>query len=94
VPDRWCGSVATPTPGWSGAIYAAASGPPGTVPDKGWTRVATLSGVPRRHQYDLATKGRTYRYYLVWITGLPPSTEKVEISEIRLFQSTSGAQNR
>jgi hypothetical protein len=41
--------------------------------------------VPRRHQYDLATDGRTYRYYLVWITQLPPGSENVAISDLALF---------
>ena len=34
----------------------------------------------------IALPGREpMRYYLVWITDLPPSSERVELSEIVLF---------
>ena len=35
---------------------------------------------------DLDTAGNRFRYYLVWITKLPPGADKVAISEIRLFK--------
>ena len=31
-------------------------------------------------------RGERYRYYLVWITELPPDTERVEIGELALFE--------
>ena len=31
--------------------------------------------------------GRRFRHYLLWITALPEDSEKVEISELRLFRS-------
>ena len=37
----------------------------------------------------LATNGRRYRYYLVWITRLPPEKSAVEIAEVRLFRLSS-----
>ena len=30
------------------------------------------------------TKGRRYRYYLVWITKLPPDEGRVEITQVTL----------
>jgi hypothetical protein len=36
-------------------------------------------------RFRLDTRGRRYRFYLVWITQLPPGSERVEISEIKLF---------
>ena len=47
-------------------------------------RAATATERRTRVNLDL---GRTrLRYYLVWITALPPGEESVEISEIRLFR--------
>ena len=34
-------------------------------------------------------RGDRHRYYLVWITGLPPGSERVKISEITLFAPRS-----
>jgi tRNA A-37 threonylcarbamoyl transferase component Bud32 len=72
-------------PGWRATIYAA---PPGAVPDEideGWTRVGGGRVSRREQRFRLRTEGRDYRYYLVWITALPPATERVEIAEIALF---------
>src|SRR5438093_868480 len=75
----------TPTPGWSGAIYAATIGPPARL-GKGWTKLASLRNVRRRQSVRLDTNGRSYRYYLVWITALPPGQSRVEISDLILFK--------
>ena len=32
------------------------------------------------------TAGNRYKYYLVWITKLPPGADQVKISEIRLYR--------
>jgi len=75
----------TPTPGWSGAIYAAESGPPGTI-DGGWRKLADLNDVQTRQMVKLDTGGKRYPFYLVWITQLPPGKSKVEISDLALFR--------
>jgi tRNA A-37 threonylcarbamoyl transferase component Bud32 len=75
----------SPTPGWSGAVYAAESGPPLDGLD-GWTKVATLSDVRRTQQVSLDTAGKRFRYYLVWIEQLPPDAERVEISDLALLR--------
>jgi tRNA A-37 threonylcarbamoyl transferase component Bud32 len=75
----------TPTPGWSGAIYAANSGPPRQV-GPGWTKLATIDNVPRRKQVKLDTKGRAYVFYLVWITKLPPGAPNVKLADLALFR--------
>ena len=77
--------VQTPEPGWRAEVLAA---PAGDVPegiDSGWTRLA--GGVVRREQqrFELDTGGERYRYYLVWITKLPPEESRVEISELTLL---------
>jgi eukaryotic-like serine/threonine-protein kinase len=71
-------------PGWRAVLYAARGDePPTTV--AGWRKVG--GGLVREddERLRLDTNGRRYRYYLVWITQLPPGAERVEISEIKLF---------
>ena len=78
--------IDTPTPGWKATIYAAPPGDiPASVPD-GWTKVGGGTVNSNDKRFKLDTGGTAYRYYLVWITKLPPGGDKVEISEIRLFK--------
>jgi tRNA A-37 threonylcarbamoyl transferase component Bud32 len=77
--------IQTPQPGWRAEVYAA---PAGEVPesiDAGWTRVG--GGAVRREtqRFKIDTGGEAFRYYLVWITKLPPEAERVEISEVALL---------
>jgi serine/threonine-protein kinase len=76
----------TPTQGWSGAIYAATTGPPEDSLE-GWVKVATLDDVKRSQQVELDTAGKRFRYYLVWIDKLPEGESKVEISDLALLGS-------
>jgi len=73
----------TTTPGWSGEVYAAEDGPPESL--EGWTKVATLTDVKRSQQVPLDTAGTRFRYYLVWITKLPPDSENATISDLALL---------
>ncbi len=77
--------IETPTPGWKTTIYGA---PPGAVPDEigGWTPIAGGSVNAKKQTFTL-TGSESYRYYLIWITALPPDAESVEISETSLFES-------
>jgi serine/threonine protein kinase len=81
-------TITTPTPGWDGAVYVAASAPPSTWPDPAWKKVATIHGATRKTMLDLDTAGQPYRYYLVWITKLPANSPRVQIAEIDLFKRT------
>jgi len=78
--------ISTPTPGWAAQVYAATAGPPASLPDPGWRRVAAIASAARKQTVSLKTAGRRYRYYLLWITKLPPGGSKVQISEIALFR--------
>jgi tRNA A-37 threonylcarbamoyl transferase component Bud32 len=73
----------TPHTGWHAEIYGA---PGGSAPESldDWTRLG--GGEVRRKEqgFRLDTGGEQYRYYLVWITQLPPDEESVEIAEIAL----------
>jgi serine/threonine-protein kinase len=77
--------IVSPTPGWRGTVYAAPNGP---VPTKLETfkRLASIDQDETRTRIRLDTGGERYRYYLVWITKLPPEEASVEIAEIRLFR--------
>jgi eukaryotic-like serine/threonine-protein kinase len=78
-------------PGWKAEIYGAPSGP---VPDSietGWTRLGGGTVRDEDQRFKLDAKGERYRYYLVWITELPPGSERVEIGEIALTQRKKAA---
>ena len=52
----------------------------------GYERLTAFTAAKRSNRIQLDTATNRYRYYLVWITKLPPEEERVAISEIRLFQ--------
>jgi serine/threonine-protein kinase len=83
--------VDTAQPGWKTTIYAARSGPPKTVPDPGWKDVGGGTVAKRAQRFPLRTGGQAYRYYLVWITALPPDATSVSIQEIALFKRATGS---
>jgi serine/threonine-protein kinase len=76
--------VQTPAPGWRATIYGA---PPGHVPDTidGWTKLGGGTVSHKTQRFTLDNGSTEYRYYLVWITKLPPEKSNVEISEIALL---------
>ena len=74
----------TPTAGWSGAVYAANLGPPRNV-GPGWKKLADLRNVQSRQDIRLDTGGKKYRYYLIWITQLPPDQTRVSIADLAVF---------
>jgi eukaryotic-like serine/threonine-protein kinase len=78
--------IITPTKGWTGAVYVAK---PGTAPptiEAGWTRVTDIKSAKASTRLSLDTGNTRYRYYLVWITKLPPGADHVQISEVRLWR--------
>jgi serine/threonine-protein kinase len=71
-------------PGWRAELYAAPDGSvPATFGDS-WTRVGGGRVTKSKQRFTLNTDGKRYRYYLVWITALPPDASQVEIGEIVL----------
>ncbi len=77
--------VRTSTPGFTAEVYAADSGPPAAI--DGWQKVAGAQTISRASQtIDLDTAGEPFRYYLLWITKLPPGQGVVKISELYLFR--------
>jgi len=79
-------AIDTPEPGWQAEIRVAdGDSPPKEI--GGWRKVAggTVDAKRKRFRLD----GKRHRYYLVWITGLAPGSERVKISEITLFAPRS-----
>jgi tRNA A-37 threonylcarbamoyl transferase component Bud32 len=78
--------IQSPETGWRAEIFGATGSRVPESIDAGWARLGG-GGVRSDHQrFRLAASGERYRYYLVWITELPPTSQRVEISEIALFQ--------
>lgn len=85
--------IQSPTPGFSVAIYAADGfdenlpyGAQQSLGERGWSMVGPSRPVGERTMLSLDVGGHRYRYYLVWITRLPPAREAAEISEVTLFR--------
>jgi tRNA A-37 threonylcarbamoyl transferase component Bud32 len=77
--------VVSPTPEWRGTVYAALNGPTPTKLED-FTRLGSIDQEDSRVRVRFNSAGKRYRYYLVWITRLPPEERSVEIAEIRLFR--------
>jgi serine/threonine-protein kinase len=78
--------VQTPSPGWTGTIYAAKAPLPSTAPPDGWVKVGDLDAAKTKNDANLDTGSERYRYYLVWITKLPEGKDSAEISEISILR--------
>ena len=84
----------TPTPGFGVQIYASnnfdASLPYGdstTLAARGWQGpFGADTSVHSRERIPVDTSGHRFRYYLVWLTTLPPGQELASIAEITLFR--------
>ena len=84
--------IDTPKPGWQVEIHVAPEGDaPNGAPGKAgeWQKVGGGTVKRKRQRFTLRTGGKPYRYYLIWITKLPPGQERVEISDVSLFRKTS-----
>jgi serine/threonine-protein kinase len=76
--------ISSKTPGWSGKVYVAKSGPPETL--VGWKAVGDITAAVAQQRVRLDTAGNRFRYYLLWIEKLPPGEQGVEISEMVLLR--------
>ena len=76
--------IQTPTPGWTAELYATRGEPSESWPDDSWTRVGGGTVGKRKHSFKLDTGDRRFRYYLVWITALPPDEDRVAITQLTL----------
>jgi hypothetical protein len=78
--------IRTQTTGWEGKVYVSNSVDPEATDLTGWQDIgATFVADKKKLSLQLDTAGQKFRYYLVWITKLPPAGQ-ASISEIVLFQ--------
>ncbi len=78
--------IDTPKPGWTAELWVAPDGAaPKGAPPKGWTKVGGGTVRRRQQRFTLRTEAKAYRYYLVWITKLPPAEQNVQIADVALF---------
>jgi serine/threonine protein kinase len=86
--------IQTPTPGFAVQIYAANHiqlslpyGDPTPLTTRGWQGPLGGSGyVHDRERIQLRSAGQPFRYYLVWMTALPPGTQSAQIADLTLFK--------
>lgn len=85
--------IQTPTPGLQAAVYAASRfdselpfGASQSLAERGWLQLAAPRTIGRQTTIRVDTGGVRYRYYLIWITQLPPNSESAQISELTLFK--------
>jgi hypothetical protein len=86
--------IQTPTPGFAAQIYVANHldlslpyGDSTPLTARGWQGpVGEDPNVRNGAHIELALGGKRYRYYLIWITKLPPGMEFASLAEITLFR--------
>jgi serine/threonine-protein kinase len=86
--------IQTPTPGFAVQIYVAdqppaslAYGDSTPLAARGWQGPVGQSGSVRSGgRIQLGLAGRPFRYYLIWITTLPPNKDSASIGELTLFR--------
>ena len=84
----------TPTPGFGMQVYASNHfdsslpfGDPPPLPARGWQGpFGADAAVRSRERIPLDTSGHRFRYYLIWLTTLPPGKELASIAEVTLFR--------
>jgi eukaryotic-like serine/threonine-protein kinase len=85
--------IQTPTPGFDVQVYGAtklnlsyAYGDATPLAARGWRGpLASTHGV-RNDQRIAIGGGGSYRYYLIWLTTLPPGKQSASISELTIFK--------
>jgi tRNA A-37 threonylcarbamoyl transferase component Bud32 len=85
--------VQTPTPGFNAQVYGASSvnlsypyGDTTSLSARGWHGPLGSAEDLRNHQRIKLSSATPYRYYLLWLTTLPPGQESASISELTLFK--------
>jgi hypothetical protein len=79
--------VLTSTPGFSATIYGSRSRPSATsFAASGWVKLASAPNNRSQQSFALTPGSRGYRYYLVWITRLPPSADHATIDGIQVYR--------
>jgi hypothetical protein len=86
-------AIQTPTPGFAVQVYAAERvdlslpyGDSASLSARGWHGpLAADSSVKSGAQIAIST-ARPYRFYLIWMTALPPGSQSATIADITLYR--------
>jgi eukaryotic-like serine/threonine-protein kinase len=86
--------VQTPSPGFAAQVYVSDHvdlelpyGNSTPLTARGWQGpVGASSYVHNAERIPLDLDGRPYRYYLLWLTSLPPGMQSATIAELTLFK--------
>jgi eukaryotic-like serine/threonine-protein kinase len=86
--------IQTPTPGFAVQIYVGDHidvelpyGDPKPLAERGWQGpVGASSDVRSGERIQLKLLGRPHRYYLIWMTTLPPRQQSAAIADLTLFR--------
>jgi serine/threonine-protein kinase len=86
--------IQTPTPGFSVQIYAGDHinlelpyGDSTSLAARGWQGpVGTSTSVRSGGRISLAGTGGRHRFYLIWMTTLPPGKQSAAIADVTLFR--------
>jgi serine/threonine-protein kinase len=86
--------IRTPTPGFAAQVYGANNldlalpyGDSTPLPARGWQGPLGSSPlVHNRERNALNAGGNRFRYYLLWLTTLPPGSQRATISGVTLFK--------
>jgi serine/threonine-protein kinase len=79
--------VTTITKGFNAKVYATSTTPnPNSFDASGWHLVGSAGSVAATQTIPLNTGGKGYRYYLFWITSLPPDSQHISVNEIKLYR--------
>jgi len=54
----------------------------------GWVQLTQVASIDGKQNIALDTGKTRYRYYLVWITGLPPNHNSVSLNEMALYRQS------
>ena len=81
--------IQSPETGWRAEIFGATGSRVPESIESGWQPLGGGEVRSDHQRFKLADSGERYRYYLVWITQLPPDSQRVEIGEIALLQRTA-----
>ena len=80
-------TIRTDTPGWTAQVFAARRAIPARWPSSQWVAVSGQKKIANaKVRIDLDTAGQPFRYYLIWITALPPGQTKASIAEVYLYK--------
>jgi serine/threonine-protein kinase len=86
--------IKTPTPGFAAQVYGANNinlslqyGDPTPLTARGWQGpIGASQLVHGGDRIGLNTGGRRFRYYLLWLSTLPPGMQRATISDVTLFK--------